>query len=247
MAPLLFYSAGAIHYWMPCHRQLSHLAGAIYWMPHPYHSIRPAHSWVLFRQFFLLASALSWMPRQTTLRHAVCRRSEMLSCPQRDDLDYGYIILHTTNAPIWFAQDSPGSYSAQPHHQQDYEFSMIFMTTTCSSDIIPYSPRDASLELVYSYRLHKWEVQLLASIHPSPSSQGPWHSRPWRCWARTISWIAWALFAQCPVSATWQGWFPCTYSYPRQSQVLTMLPDWIEKLMLLPSPIPIPQTQAQLR
>ena len=108
--------------------QLSHLAGAIYWMPHPYHSIRPAHSWMLFYQFFLLASALSWMPRQTTLRHAVCRRSKMLSCPQRDDLDYGYIILHTTNAPIWFAQDSPGSYSAQPHHQQDYEFSMIFMT-----------------------------------------------------------------------------------------------------------------------
>jgi len=36
------------------------------------------------------------------------------------------------------------------------------------------------LELVYSYRLHKREVQLLASTHPSPSSQGPWHSRPWR-------------------------------------------------------------------
>ena len=68
-------------------------------------------------------------------------------------------------------------------------------------------------------------------------------------WARTISWIAWALFAQeCPVSCTCQGWFPCTYPYPWwQSQVRSMLTNWTETLLLLPSIISIPQHQAQLR
>jgi hypothetical protein len=43
----------------------------------------------------------------------------MLSCLQCNDLDYGYIILHTTKAPIWFVQDP----------SEDFKFSMIFMTT----------------------------------------------------------------------------------------------------------------------
>jgi hypothetical protein len=96
------------------------------------------------------------------------------------------------------------------------------------------------------YKLSSNMIERFAGQHIDFISLGPMTAMM-KNWVRTISWIAWVLFAQCPVSATWQGWFPCTYSYPQQSQVLTMLPDWIEKLMLLPSPIPIPQTQAQLR
>ena len=102
-----------------------------------------------------------------------------------------------------------------------------------------YIPTDCTNE-----RFNCWPAHILP--HPLKAHGIPDHDD---CWASTTSRITWALSAhECPVFCTCQGWFAHTYPYLcRQSQVLQMLTVWIETFMLLPSPIPIPQTQAQLR
>lgn len=163
-ATIYIYSAGAIHYWLPCRCQLSH------WLAQFIECLTPiifANNHIGRRNLlyatpllFYSASAIHyWMPRRWQLSHWP---AQFIGC---------HISILFANHPIG---------RRNLLYATQLRVSIIFMTTTSSSDIIPYSPRDASSELVYSHRLHKREVQLLASTHPSPSSQGPWHSRPGR-------------------------------------------------------------------
>ncbi len=99
-------------------------------------------------------------------------------------------ISHLAGAIYWM----PPPY-AQPYFQQDYKCSMIFMTTTSASAIIPYSPRVPKWIWYFptDCTTKCWPAQVL----PHPLKAHVILLDP-EDWVRITSQTAWALFCMMP-------------------------------------------------